>query len=336
MRKEANLEQWNELYQVTMNIKKLEPWNYLWDMDIITIFLPEYEEPFYCSVMGRGGECFAVAVYKGYDAIHGFYKLADAHEILPDQLIRYQDNLTCYFGDREELNSKEIKTIKDLGLKFRGRNQWIFFRSFKPGYVPYFLNEEEVIELTNVFKNLFMSLRALIEQNLKVNFEEGHTLYRMFDKKKSLWLNFEGPLQIPERKVSIPVIKNDVLIEKIKRKKHLNNAVEFDTIYLNAVIDDKKYERPIFPRLIIFADKNTGMLLHQNMMLPEENDVEQILNNFIDVLLNIGIPNAIYVRDEYLSEMISDLCKKVKIEIIVSERLPSIDEFAEAFSNEQF
>lgn len=58
MRKEASIEQWNELYDVTINIKKLEPWNYLWDMDIITIILPGYEEPFYCSVMGRGGQCY--------------------------------------------------------------------------------------------------------------------------------------------------------------------------------------------------------------------------------------------------------------------------------------
>lgn len=81
MRKEATIEQWDELYKVTMNIKRLEPWNYLWNMDIITILLPEYEEPFYCSVMGRGGECFAIAVYKGYDGINGFYKLAEAKEI---------------------------------------------------------------------------------------------------------------------------------------------------------------------------------------------------------------------------------------------------------------
>jgi len=64
MRNEASIEQWNKLYEVTINIKKLEPWNYLWDIDIITIILPEYEEPFYCSVMGKNGQCFAISVYK--------------------------------------------------------------------------------------------------------------------------------------------------------------------------------------------------------------------------------------------------------------------------------
>ncbi len=30
MRKEASLEQWKELYEVTLNLKALEPWNYFW------------------------------------------------------------------------------------------------------------------------------------------------------------------------------------------------------------------------------------------------------------------------------------------------------------------
>ncbi|HQO73065.1 MAG TPA: hypothetical protein PLJ53_10015, partial [Sedimentibacter sp.] len=111
MRNEASIEQWNKLYEVTINIKKLEPWNYLWDIDIITIILPEYEEPFYCSVMGKNGQCFAISVYKGFEAIHGFFKVVDAKNIPPFQLMRYQDNLTCYFGDREELSSKELKVI---------------------------------------------------------------------------------------------------------------------------------------------------------------------------------------------------------------------------------
>lgn len=333
MRKEASIEQWNALYEVTIDIKKLEPWKYIWDMDIITIILPEYEEPFYCSVMGRGGECFAIAVYKGFEAINGFYKLAGAKYIPSHQLIRYQDNLTCYFGDREELSSKERKVIKDLGLKFRGRNQWIYFRSFKPKYTPYMLDQDEVTELTYIFQNLFMSLRAIIEKNVNVNFEEGYSLYRMYDKKQDLWLNFEGPLQIPNRQVISAVINNDLLIEKIKRKKYLNNVIEFDTVYVNALVEDKKYERPVLPRVIIFAENNTGMLLKQNMMMPEIDDMEQILDSLLDFLINKGKPKTICVRDEYISDLLSDICKKVEIELVISEKLPSIDEFAWNINN---
>jgi hypothetical protein len=329
MRKEASIRQWNELYEVTINIKKFEPWKYLWDMDIITIILPEYEEPFYCSVMGKGGQCFAIAVYKGFESINGFFKLADAKSIPPNQLIRYQDNLTCYFGDREELSSKELKVIKDLGLKFRGRNQWIYYRSFKPNYTPYILEQDEVIELTYVFKNLFMSLKAMIEKNLKIDFEEGNSLYRMYDKEQDLWLNFEGPMQIPNRQSMTIIIEDELLIENIKKQKYLKNAVEFDTVFINSVVEDKKYERPIMPKMIVIADSKTGIMLHFNIMLPEDDEIKQILDLFIDFIINTGKPKTIYVRDEYIHDLLSDLCKKINTKIIISEELPSIDMFAE-------
>lgn len=329
MRKEASIKQWNELYEVTINIKKFEPWKYLWDMDIITIILPEYEEPFYCSVMGKGGQCFAIAVYKGFESINGFFKLADAKSIPPNQLIRYQDNLTCYFGDREELSSKELKVIKDLGLKFRGRNQWIYYRSFKPNYTPYILDQDEVIELTYVFKNLFMSLKAMIEKNLKIDFEEGNSLYRMYDKEQDLWLNFEGPMQIPNRQSMTIIIEDELLIENIKKQKYLKNAVEFDTVFINSVVEDKKYERPIMPKMIVIADSKTGIMLHFNIMLPEDDEIKQIFDLFIDFIINTGKPKTIYVRDEYIHDLLSDLCKKINTKIIISEELPSIDMFAE-------
>ena len=331
MRKEASLDKWAELYEVTMNIRKLQPWNFLWDLDVITIILPEYDEPFYCSIMGRAGECLAIAVYKGFEAINGFYELSGSNEMPYDQLIRYQDNLTCFFGDRDELSKEELKIIKELGYKFRGRNQWLYFRSFKPGYYPYILDNDEVIELTYVFKNLFMSLRAIIEKKMKINFEDGNTLYRTYDKDKDLWLNFDGPIQIPNRQRKIPIITDDLLMERIKRKKYLYNPVEFDTVFLNTCIDDKKYERPILPRVIVFAEGNTGLLLQQEMMLPETDSIQQILDFFVRFLVDSGKPKTLYVRDEYIADLLSDVCNKVKIKLIISKKLPSIDEFADSF-----
>lgn len=41
MRKEATLDQWRALYNITGKIKELEPWNYLWDTDLIVLKLPD-------------------------------------------------------------------------------------------------------------------------------------------------------------------------------------------------------------------------------------------------------------------------------------------------------
>lgn len=52
MRKEASLEQWKELYEVTLNLKALEPWNYFGSEDLVAIALQGEEEPVFMSIMG--------------------------------------------------------------------------------------------------------------------------------------------------------------------------------------------------------------------------------------------------------------------------------------------
>lgn len=45
MREEASPKQWEKLYEVTCNLKALEPWKYFWDTQLVAIFLKDSEEP---------------------------------------------------------------------------------------------------------------------------------------------------------------------------------------------------------------------------------------------------------------------------------------------------
>jgi|GEM_PF-2714536 len=35
MSQEASLQEWKELYEAAIKIKSMQPWNYLWDMDLM-------------------------------------------------------------------------------------------------------------------------------------------------------------------------------------------------------------------------------------------------------------------------------------------------------------
>ena len=108
MRKEASIEQWKELYEVAIKIKELSPWEYLWDMDIFTLILPNANEPIYSSIMGEGGEFFGIASYFGYAPTNNFYKILENKDIPPEQQMRFHDDgiIMCYFGDKDELTNK--------------------------------------------------------------------------------------------------------------------------------------------------------------------------------------------------------------------------------------
>ncbi|MBZ9606313.1 hypothetical protein G9F73_000455 [Clostridium estertheticum] len=331
MRKEASLDQWRLLYEVAIKFKKLKPWDHIWDVDLTKILLPEYEEPFFCSVMGKSEECIAIGIYAGFDAINGFYYIIDNQQISPTQIIRYQNNLMCYFGSRNELTSKELKVIKDLGLKFRGKDEWIYFRSFETGYAPYISDALQVVQLTAVLQQLYMALTHLVENKTKVNFESGNILCRKYDTESKLWLTYEAPNIIQPRIRMTTVINDELLLVKLNKLKATRNEIELDTLYLNIVVNDKEFEKPFLGNLLIIADRKSGMLIDQNMLSPKDKVAQNILEIFINYLMQIGKPKTVYIRDEYIQDYLKDLCDKIGVLLKIKGKLKAIDAFEKSY-----
>lgn len=327
MRKEATLEQWKELYEVTMNIKDLKPWEYFFDMDVITIILPNLDEPVYCNIMGRGGEFFGIGTYAGFKAIYGFYKVGNNHTIPMAQIPRYQHLVMCNFGNRDELRKDQWELVKKLGYKFRGKNNWIYFNSHEPGYTPYIPDNEEVILLTEVFKNLFIAIRTYIENDFEVDFKNGETLLRGYDEKIQDWYTCNAPILVKQIKYPVPIIQDELLVNKLKKAKCNNGDVEIDRVYLNTPINNKNLERPILPKMIVLSDCISGTILDYRMLNKEDDEIEKTLSCLINYIKQLGRPKIIFVRDEYIETILSDLCKKIKIELKIRGNLNYIDEF---------
>ncbi|MGL5084369.1 MAG: DUF7309 domain-containing protein [Clostridium sp.] len=330
MRKEASLKQWEDLYEVAIKLKEMKPWEELWDMDIITILEDNDSEPCYCSVMGRGGECYGIGAYIGVKSIKGFFEMANSKGVPPSQLIRYQNTSLCNFGDRKELTNKELNIIKELGLKFRGKNNWIYFRVFETGYEPYMPDEPQVKELTKILRHLYMAIKSL-HNGIKVDFESGNTLLRKFDKERNLWINFETPLYIPQRDYPIININDEVFVQRIIKEKKTSEVVELDIAILNSTIRDKEFEKPIIHRRCILADVKKGIILDHTMITPNDDEIDNIFGILINYIKQRGKPKKVVVRDKATWSLLSDIGKKFDINIEIKGRLKVIDDFVQMF-----
>jgi hypothetical protein len=237
----------------------------------------------------------------------------------------------CYFGDRNELSSKDLKVIKDLGLKFRGKNEWIYFRAFETGYVPYILDELQVVQLTFVFQQLYMALKYFVEGKIKVDFESGNILQRKYDDKSKLWLTSEAPNIIPPRVRMTSIINDELLLAKLNKLKDTRNEIELDTLFLNVVINDKEFERPLLGKLLIIAECKSGMLVDQSMMSPKDDIVQNVLGIFVNFLMQHGKPKTVYVRDEYMKDCLVALCEEIGILLKVKGKLKAIDAFEKEY-----
>lgn len=331
MRDEASLEQWRELYDITIEIKNMKPWEHLWDMDTITIMLPGIG-PILCSIMGRNGEFYGIGLYIGDEAIDNFYKIAEiGHNYPPRQLIRFQEDscIMVYFGDREHLSNKEYKLIKELGYKFRGRNNWIYFHYYEKGYFPYLLNEDEVLLAIDILKNLKMALIAYLEQGLQVDFEDGMTLLREYDPKSKLWLSFEAPVYFPESNIVEIEIIDKALIKNLNKEKQTLQIWEMDIAHADLHFTDEAFEKPIYGKFCIIVDKETGLIIESRVLSPFNDDIQEALDAVVSNIIEFKRPSKIQVRDELLYMYLVDLCEKTNIELEMNYNLDGIDEFIE-------
>lgn len=320
---EPTLEQWSKLYEVAGVINKLAPWDFFWDRDLVTIMLPGREEPVYCSVMGRIGECYAIGIYPGYEAVMSYYRLANHPADEPFYFTGYEQNcLICHYGDREEVLPKDREILKKLGLRFRGRNEWIYFRAMQPGFFPWFIDAGQADILIQSLENFVMACRHLLEGKLEVDFEGGETLLRFYSPEKELWLNTAA--KMPPIQFTLPalIIKDDILIARLKSKKQHNKQIEFEVAYFPAPIQARKEDRPYLPQLIMLADKKSGLPLNQHVFKPGETIEDAILEMIAGYIVKHGRPSVIYVRDNRTACYLDDLCRKLDIKLVQGKGMP--------------
>ena len=329
MRKEATLEQWKELYETATRIKEMKPWDYLWDMDIIAIQNGAEEDTVFCSILGRGGTCYGIAVYEGYEAFNTYMMMAMQQKLnLPVDYVMYkQKNLTCYWGDREELSDKQRKTIKDLGYKYRGKNQWLYFMSYEPDYFPYNMNQAEVLRMTEHLNSLELALKYYVEKDVTVKFDEGNMFLLKFVENKKTWSFGEEPLPFTSFQYGNLLITDEELLEELKDAGKNDTILEMDISYLGTAVSDKKYDRPANPALCMIAEAKTGMILKCEMQEPEVDAMISLAEELIGFILQCGAPKEVRVSNIIVEAGLEQICETCRIKLRRVKRLTGVEEF---------
>ena len=180
--------------------------------------------------MGRGGDCYGIAVYEGYQGLNDYMMLPmqERMNLSPEFAMFNQKNLTCYWGNRDELTDKQRKTIKDLGYTYRGKNQWLYFMSYEPGYCPYNLDEEEVLRMSEYLQNLELALQYYDQANMQIDFESGNMFLLTFDEDEKTWHFGEEPLPFLHYQVKNLIIADEELLLDLAKVSKCNAVLEAD------------------------------------------------------------------------------------------------------------
>lgn len=329
MRKEASLEQWKILYEAATRIKELKPWEKFWDMDLIGIRYGADEETVFFSILGHGGDCYGIAVYEGYEGLNSFLMLAmqQSMNLTPEYAMFNQRNLTCYWGNRDELTVNQRKIIKDLGYTYRGKNQWLYFLSYEPGYYPYNMDEDEVLRMSTYLQDLELALRYYDETDMHVDFENGNMFLFAFGRDKKTWNFGEEALPFTAFQFGNLLITDEALLSDLPKVPKCNAVLEAEVSVLGASVTDKKYDRPANPALSLLGDANTGTVIKFEMVGPEDDAIVMLAEILIGFIFRYGAPKEIRVSNVIVEAGLEQICNVCGIKLRRVKRLQGLDEF---------
>jgi hypothetical protein len=322
-------EEWQHLYEAAIAVKQLAPWEWMYEDDIFGVQNPETGQIGYGSVMGTAGEHLALALYLGSEGLAGLWRMYHADPQTDAFLILEIPHLQASFEDRAELDARDRRVIKDLGLRFRGRQAWPQFRSYVPACAPWYLTPEEARFLAMALEQTLVVARRvhddpdLLEPSddegdeylVRVQGEEGWT---------DQWL-------VPEPEEQLPIPKVDpqrlaAIDDSLPRQKFV---LEADLFPMPQYVKEKEDPRPLLAYHIIVVEASTGFIVAGDLLLAKPSFPTMFAGAQVCVLNAIermeGIPQLIAVRDERLAEILLPIAAGLDIDLVVSATLPALD-----------
>jgi hypothetical protein len=333
VKKEPTLDEWRQLYEVATRIKELAPWESFWDIDVIQLKEKGGKNLAYAGILGRGGECYGVSMYEGSSGLNSFLMIAMHRElnISGEFATLSQNSLTCYWGNREELSEEERVIIRELGYKYRGKDQWLHFRAYTNGLFPDSFDQGEVRRMTYYLNMLEGAIDCYRLKDMEVDFEEGNCYTYTHNEENVAFTAYEEPLPLTAyRKDRIKIIDPDFACS-LKRLKQTNMILDFEVTFAGAKIRDDETGRIINPKMLFIANSTSGIILVADMINPKLCTETKIAEKFIEYLFTRGKPKEVRVTNIIMESYIKDICDTCGIKLSHVKRLPNMEDLIDDF-----
>jgi hypothetical protein len=332
------MSEWKALYQAALEFKEIEAWTWMYDSDIFGVQDPVSGEIGYCCIMGNLGEMFALALYLGSEGLESYMRIAsepppDPSEAFEELIL--QKCLMASFANREELSKEDRQVIKRLGLKFRGRNAWPLFRSYRPAYYPWYLTADEARFLTLALQQAReVCLRFKDDPALFDPPQEELWFVRVTEETeeglswRDAWL--EPALLEEEELPDVPI--DELRLVRLKKAAQPMEAVwEMDFFLSPTPVQDKQDERPHYPYQTLTVDHTSGFIFDTHLA-SHETYLEEFPEQFLALAERLKrLPVEIWVKREDAYDLLEPITSRLGIDLYLVDELESLEEAQAAF-----
>lgn len=323
----AYADKWLALYEAAGEYERTKPWQWMSDSDIFGVIDPDTAEAGYCCVLGGAGECFGLAVYLGAQGYEAFVKIMTGeYEGRFEETVYINRSLVLTFDDKKSLEKPDLAWMKHLKVDWRGRVGWPCFRSYRPGYLPWHLDEHEMVFLT-------ICIRRTIE--FAVRFKKNSAILDAPDRKSRLVMEQDGEGRWKDRWYLPERVKKDVpllFMPDAKRIKGILDTAgrsgmtwEIDISYSPMPIMGEG-DRPYFPLTFYAVDRESFFVLNAHIFSPDALHHEIPEQFFKAIEDNKILPAEILVRREDVHAGLKLIADQLGITIRMKRNLKAVDD----------
>ena len=328
------LQAWRQLYDAAGRLKDLAPWQWMTEADVFGVQHPETSDLGFVSIMGMLGEHYALTVYLGAEALGQFWALQQAGPAGDPERVLEIPQLQASFENRDMLQKQDHTLIKQLRLKFRGRQAWPLFRSFRPGFVPWFLEPGEVQFLSLILEQAReVAVRMQDHAAVLPSPDEGHYLIRVSRQAEGrpVWEDSIQQIAAPEPK-PIAISVDVEMLSALKRLPPQRRTLEVDLFMAPSGVQEKG-ARPFYPYILLIVEARSGYILATDMLSPEpslETMWGEVPQRVLSHLAQAEwVPETIQVRSPLLVGLLGPLAEELNIQLKPSRTLPGLDSVRE-------
>ena len=331
---QPTLAEWRALYEAAVAYKKAECWEWMYNEDLFGVMDPETGEIAYCCIMGFLGEFHALGAYLGADGLEtALEMLSDSDdEGSPDNLFN-QKCLIASFENRNDLANEDRVVIKELGLRFRGKNQWPLFRSYEPGLFPWFISAWECRFLTLVLQQaLETALRCRAGKTILEHEGPRTFLVRVPREQggKLKWVDQYLEAAQPVKEYVSVEITDELRLRKILSSRKKGQGIwEIDTFWVPFPVQEEKNARPYYPKIFLILDGSTGLILRYEAMKNIGEEGHLCIDAIIQLMDEGMIPSRIVVERDETYYLLVEACRQLNISLEKVAYLKLIPEIRE-------
>jgi len=318
---DSNKKIWKNLFSLTKEIFDINPWSKYPELEMIKMTLANHKEPFYV-VFIEG----AILVYPGLAALENLFKLVEKEDMPSLQRLRYQYQLTAFFGSKDDVSEEGLNLITELGLNFMD-DEWIFFESSMPNLLPMICSIQEVKILVDIFRQVKMVLNDDQATSNEQSIEEA-VIHRYFDFEKGKWVTKH------EKFVRLTHSIKPVQLDENHRKELIecprnHNQWEIDIAYTPLMADQKEGFRQAIVRILVVANLDSGEIYQQKLLTLQHQSQQILVTSLLECIKQFGCPSSLRVRDEDAAIWIEEICDILKIDCTINSNLTAIDYFVD-------